>query len=630
MMNLFKMSYYRNVLFIIIGFLAIPQLFAQQPKSILFSIDKEQISVAEFEHIYNKNYDALQDKSQQNIDNYLDLYLNFKLKIHAAKKLGLDTLSTYKKELATYREQLIEPYLKDDALVQKLVLEAYERLKRDINASHILIEIAPQEAPKDTLEAYAKILALRNRIVNGENFETIAIENSQDPSVKENKGNLGYFSAFNMVYPFETACYNTAIGAISMPFRTQFGYHIVTINDNRPTLGEVEVAHIMFKSTEKESQIDEVYQKILKGEDFGMLAKHYSVDQNTSHNSGKLAKFRSGRLVKDFEDVAFNLEENKVSKPFKTVYGWHIVKLLKKHPLKSLEDLQHELTLKVQNDQRSEIIVNKLAANLVTKYKYFENQPIISKLFELDKIKDDEILFSIYESKNTVKQFKDFVNQHPKKSIHANFLAFRNTKLIDYHKNNLENENSDFAAIMNEYKEGLLLFEILQHKIWNASTTDTLGLKLFYEQRIHEYQWGKRIKASIITAENEISMNNVKEYLKNGHLVENIKKDFTKNNQNIDVKSGIFEEESLHLPNNFELKVGGSTMYLEDGTYKLILVNEVVEPTAKTFEEARGKLINDYQNYLDIKWVEALRKEYKLKINQKELKKLKLKYHQYN
>ncbi|MBS3992168.1 MAG: peptidylprolyl isomerase [Bacteroidetes bacterium] len=620
------MFYNRTFLIGLLSFMLTTSMLAQQAEPVLLNIDKERISVSEFEHIFKKNFDLLIDKSQQEVDNYLELFINFKLKIQAARALGLDTLASYKEELAKYREQLTEPYLKDDKLVQQLVLEAYKRLELDINASHLLIEVSPLASPNDTLAAFAKINELRNRILSGEAFEAVALEYSQDPSVKENRGDLGYFTAFNMVYPFETACYTTAVGEISKPFRTQFGYHIVKINDKLPTKGEVEVAHIMFPLTTQESSVNEVYQKILSGEAFELLARQYSVDQNTAHNGGKLAKFRMGRLVKAFEDVAFNLKENQVSKPFKTVYGWHIVKHIKNHPLKSLEELQAELTVKVQNDQRSEIIATTLATKLLSKYSYTENKQLLSKLTELDNIQDGEVLFSIDDNPINVKEFKGFLNQHPKKSIDDNFISFRNKQLIDYYKNNLEKENADFAAIMKEYEEGLLLFEVLQRKIWDQSTVDTLGLKSFYEERIQDYQWKKRVKATIVSADDELSIQNVKEYLNSGHLIENIKKDFTKNNYNVAIKSGIFEEESLHLPSNFEIKNGAIASYFSDGSYKLILVNEILKPSTKTFEEAKGSLMNDYQQYLDSKWIADLRKEYKVKINQKELKKLRQKY----
>ncbi len=620
------MFYNRTFLIGLLSFMLTTSMLAQQAEPVLLTIDKERISVSEFEHIFKKNFDLLIDKSQQEVDNYLELFINFKLKIQAARALGLDTLASYKEELAKYREQLTEPYLKDETLVQQLVLEAYKRLELDINASHLLIEVSPLASPNDTLAAFAKINELRNRILSGEAFEAVALEYSQDPSVKENRGDLGYFTAFNMVYPFETACYTTAVGEISKPFRTQFGYHIVKINDKLPTKGEVEVAHIMFPLTTQESSVNEVYQKILSGEAFELLARQYSVDQNTAHNGGKLAKFRMGRLVKAFEDVAFNLKENQVSKPFKTVYGWHIVKHIKNHPLKSLEELQAELTVKVQNDQRSEIIATTLATKLLSKYSYTEYKHLLSKLTELDNIQDGEVLFSINDNPINVKEFKGFLNQHPKKSIADNFISFRNKQLIDYYKNNLEKENADFAAIMKEYEEGLLLFEVLQRKIWDQSTVDTLGLKSFYEERIQDYQWKKRIKATIVSADDELAIQNVKEYLNSGHLIENIKKDFTKNNYNVAIKSGIFEEESLHLPSNFEIKNGAIASYFSDGSYKLILVNEILKPSTKTFEEAKGSLMNDYQQYLDSKWIADLRKEYKVKINQKELKKLRQKY----
>ncbi|MDO9261387.1 MAG: peptidylprolyl isomerase, partial [Flavobacteriaceae bacterium] len=463
----FKVSYntdYSKFL-LLLFFITFSHLMVAQKseKPVLLTIDKQPILAEEFEQVYQKNSPVIVDKTQHEISNYLDLFINFKLKLVDARKMGLDTLSTYQSELSTYRSQLMEPFLKDEKMVELLTKETYHRLERDINASHILIQLPPTSHPADTLAAYHKMLEIRNLIINGAPFEAVAKQYSQDPSVTENSGDLGYFTAFNMVYPFENACFKTQVGEISMPFRTRFGYHIVKINDNRPTKGELEVAHILLKADD-EVKINEIYQQLLNGISFETLAKQYSVDQNSAQKGGKITKFRAGRLFKEFEEVAFNLKEGEISKPFKTIYGWHVVKMIKYHPLPPFEQMENELKNKVQNDQRSGIITKSLATKLRQKYQFKENQTLISKISELNSMAPDAILFSINQKNILVNQFQSYINNHRNNNIYDNYHDFKDLQLIEYHKDNLENENASFASIMKEYEEGLLLFEILQRK----------------------------------------------------------------------------------------------------------------------------------------------------------------------
>lgn len=591
-------------------------------KQVLITIANQPIFVEEFEQLYQKNSEFIVDKSNQELLNYLDLFINFKLKLMDARAEGLDTLTSYKTELDTYRAQLIEPFLKDESTVEMLAKEAYQRLKIDVNASHILLQLPQNYSLADTLAVYTKINDIRTQIINGVDFESMAKAFSQDPSAKENGGNLGYFTAFNMIYPFETVSYNTKVGEISMPFRTRFGYHIVKINDRKPTKGEIEVAHILVKDADAETNINAIYQQVLQGESFENLAKRFSADQNSASNGGKLVKFRAGRLLKEFEDIAFNLNEGEISKPFKTSYGWHLVKLIKYHPLPSFEQLENELKSRVQNDQRSEIISNLLANQLKQRYQFKENSVLSLSINKIDTMDENAVLFSINQKEIKVNQFKKYLINQKTTDIFDNYKEFKNLQLITFHKDNLEHENAEFAAVMKEYKEGLLLFEILQRKIWDQSEKDTIGLNEFYNKNSSNYRWDKRIKGSIISCKDESIANAIILYLNNGNLVENIKKDFTKNSAEIDLKTGIFEQESLFLPKSFDFKEGISKIYRENDKWNIVVVDEVLLPSLKTKEEAKGKLINDYQHYLDEQWIKALRKQYKVKINQKELNKL--------
>jgi len=346
-------------------------VFSQKRDKTLITIDGEKITVSEFKRTYEKNLDVIDSQDSKNLINNLDLFINFKLKVKEAYALKLDTLSSYKKEIETYKNQLSAPYLQDTTFLGQLVKDAYFRTKNEVKAKHILIRMKKDALPKDTLIAYTKIIKLRDRIIAGEDFEAIATQFSEDKSArndsktgrKGNGGNLGYFSAFRMVYPFEVAAYSTKVGQISMPFKTQYGYHIMKVDAVRESKGEIEAAHILIRDTsvKGKQKIDSIYEKLNHNRKFEDLAKQYSEDPGSKNNGGKLGKFGSGRMVKPFSDAAFGLENiNDFSEPFKTDFGWHIVKLLKKHPVKSFEEMKMDLKKKVKNNSRMQLSKKQL------------------------------------------------------------------------------------------------------------------------------------------------------------------------------------------------------------------------------------------------------------------------------
>ncbi|WP_254504071.1 peptidylprolyl isomerase [Aquimarina spinulae] len=337
---------YKKGLLFFLGSILFTLANAQQSKDVLFTIDESPVYISEFKRVYLKNIDLVKDKSQKNIDEYLNLFINYKLKLKEAKHLGLDKKQAYLEELEGYRKQLAKGYLTDTRTSDALIQQAYDRSLEQINASHILIMVKPNASAKDTIAAYQKIIEARNKIVNGESFDVVAKAYSQDPSVTKNNGNLGWFSVFRMVYPFEEAAYVTKVGEISEPFRTQFGYHVVKVNGREKKLGEVTVAHIMVAinnnrtSEEAEKRIKEINQQLQQGVSFASLAKQYSDDPSTAIEGGKIRRFGQGALNSEkFEKTAFALEKTgEISVPIQTKYGWHIVQLIEKHALKSFEE----------------------------------------------------------------------------------------------------------------------------------------------------------------------------------------------------------------------------------------------------------------------------------------------------
>tara|TARA_R110001606_G_scaffold78220_5_gene180938 strand:+ start:1036 stop:2670 length:1635 start_codon:yes stop_codon:yes gene_type:complete len=479
-------------------------VFAQKKSKVLVTIDGEKTTVADFKRIYEKNLDAIDNEEAKDVQKNLDLFINYKLKVKEAYDIKLDTLASYVKEMETYRDQLSAPYMQDSSYINKLVKDAYFRTKNEVKAKHILIKTPENASPKDTLDAYEKIIKIRNRIIKGEDFEAVAVETSDDPSTRDdarsgrpgNKGNLGYFSAFRMVYPFEDAAYTTKVGEISEPFRTRFGYHILKVDSLRASKGEVEVAHILIDDTsiKGEEIANEVYKKLQNDEQFPALARQYSSDVGTKSKGGKLRPFGSGVMVSSFEDAAFGLQkEGEYSKPFKTRFGWHIVQLIKKLPIASFPDLEGELKSKVRSGDRAQLSQKAVVNKLKKKYTIKENEEA-KAIFEMANIKSiskdslQSIILSINDKNFTQEQFVDFLKSKRDISVFQVFEDFKDSEILTYYKDNLEKLEPEFAYTLQEYKDGLLLFELMQQKIWEKSFKDTLGLKNFFEANLSNYE----------------------------------------------------------------------------------------------------------------------------------------------
>ena len=608
-------------------------LFGQEKDDVLFTIDGENVYTSEFIRVYQKNKEIVLDKEEKEFDDYLDLFIDFKLKLKEAKDLRLDTMMNYQSELSKYREQLIEPYLQNPEAAERLVKEAYQRTLNEVNASHILIRLEPNANPKDTIAAYKKILIARNKIVSGFPFEKVAVEYSDDPSVKKNEGNLGYFSAFSMVYAFENAAYNTNVGDVSMPFRTQFGYHILKVNDKKQSKGEREVAHIMIKNNPEDSlnvkdKIFEIYNKLEQGGDFSKIAKEHSDDLSSAKKGGVLPKFGSGKMIKPFDDVAFSLKnEGDFSQPFHTKYGWHILKLLKIYPIDSFENLKPYLESKIKSGNRSQLLEKDLAKKLAKNYTISENNDLLSAFYVNDKneMDSDLKLLKINEKEITAKDFNDFSKKEKNKTIGQLYNDFKNKQIIAYYKENLEETDPEFAVIYQEYKDGLLLFDLLQNKIWEKSEKDTIGLTQYFNKHRDQYVWKKRAELRIASCTRLEKAELVKKYLEEKKSTDSIKK-LVNEGATIHVlfSTGMLEDGSPKFPKGYKITMGVSEIYNpEKNQYTIVDVFKTIEPKNKALEETRGEVINDYQKELEEKWVVNLREKYKVKMNKKNLKKLK-------
>jgi peptidyl-prolyl cis-trans isomerase SurA len=632
--------------------LALNFSFSQDKDEVLLEVDGQPVMSSEFLRVYNKNLDLVKDESQKDIDGYLKLFTEYQLKLKEARRLKLDEDKKYQREFLSYKKQLTKNYLSENKVTDALVKEAYDRSNIDINASHILVRL--EESAKDTIAAYNKVLALRKRVMK-EGYEAVKAEMHNGSTIFME--DLGYFSAFKMVYDFETVAYNTPEGELSMPFRTQFGYHVVNIKKKRASRGTITAAHIMVSLNQKDSLLDpeqrikDIYKKMNQGESFESLAKQFSDDKSSSKNGGKLSPFKSGQLSSIvFEDKAFGLKNNgDVSAPFKTEYGWHIVKRIDLKPIQDFKDLKTYLEAKVKRDSRSKLINTAMVNELKKRYQisyseeakaYFKSlitNEFFTRSWKLPEAFDkDKTIFTINTKTFTYNDFGRHLmsaqriyngkTTEPSEIIDKEFDAFFEKSIFQFREDNLELENKDFANILKEYRDGLLLFDLMEKEVWNKASKDTLGLDAFYNKHKSNYQWEDRVKIVMASSAEESNMKSILKMMKKGKSEDDITKALnTKEKQNVIFTKGTFNITDAKLPTNFEKTKGVSKVYNHNEAFHVIDVKGVIPAGIKTLEEAKGSVINDYQTEIETNWINNLHKRFKVEVNQDTLKAIKAK-----
>jgi peptidyl-prolyl cis-trans isomerase SurA len=608
----------------------------------LLEIENESISLDEFNNIFNKNNDN-QVIDKKYLDEYIELFINFKLKVREAKELGYDTLSTFVDELEGYRKQLAKPYLRDDQFNEEMFDEALERVQYDLNASHILININDEN--NDI--ALSRINNIRREIINNNiSFEEAAVKYSDDKSAIDNNGNLGYFTAFMMVYVFESAAYSTQVGSISQAVKTQYGYHLIKINDKRKAVGQRKVAHIMFKTGKSASKkkidqsnkkIFETYNLLKNGDPFAEVAERFSEDRSTAVKGGILPMFGVGKMVPVFENVAFGLKNiGDFSEPFKTDFGWHIVMLIEDYPVELNDDLYLKVKTGIEKDSRSKLSsefmskklkelysikvfkqnfnsLRKLAVNDVSKSSWDGKNAINLKnpLFKIEGMTFNQNLFTEYILKNQ-KNNNDF---------DMLYLDFRDICLFKYEETQLENKYPEFKILLNEYREGILLFDLTNKNVWRKAVDDSLGLSKYFANNLQKYNWNQRVDASIYKCINLATAKKAKSLLyklnrgniNNSEILDIINKE---SQLNLQIVSNKFVKGDNDYIDRLIWKTGISKdIKDDDGSIVIVNITDVLEAGTMTLNEVKGKVISDYQKYLDSNWISYLRSKYKYSIN---------------
>lgn len=669
---------------------------------VLMTIGASQVRLSEFTYVYKKNNKDTTNNPQA-VENYLDLFTTFKMKVQEAQDMKMDTSVQFRNELLGYRRQVANQYLTDRKVNDSLLMEAYNRMKEDVRASHILVLCDENALPRDTDIAYTKITILQNliagkpvtKLINEYEsklkqkfnitskspapdvakvnnlvtplrdlekrfkgkpapFDEVAFIASEDQSARQNRGDLGYFTAFNMVYEFETLCYNTPVGQVGGPCQTKYGYHLAYITDRRPAAGKIVVAHIMVKapagapvqdSINAKTKADEIYAKVQAGEDFATLARQFSEDKQSAAMGGEMAKFGLYEMPQAFERAAFALQKDgDVSAPIKTAWGWHIIKRIRKEPFPSFEQAKPEIKQRVSRDSRASQGRTSLIARVKAENGFVEYPATVKPFYALidssyfmgrwsaNKASAlNATMFTLAGKNYTQQDFARWIELHqvrgPKREakaiVDAAYTQWVEESVVLYEDSQLERKYPDFRNLMQEYRDGMLLFDLMDQKVWSKAVKDTAGLRAFYEQNKQKYRMPERADATIYSCKDEATAKKVRKMLKSKKTMKEILDELNKDSQlNVTAEHKMFVKgENEFVDRNW--KKGTSKNEVKDGRVRFVVVDKIEAERPKTLQEARGAVTTDYQNQLDKEWIATLKAKYPVTVNREVLQMVK-------
>lgn len=626
-------------------------VFSQNETAIV--IGDREITLGEFERLYKKNSAAI-TLEQQDLDEYLERFVNFKLKVIEAENLGNDTTESFLKELNGYRKELAKPYMMDSAFVEQLLMNAYNKIKKEVNASHILITLQENALPADTLAAWEKIMNIRSLALQGEDFGKLAEQHSDDPSAVQNKGLLGWFTAFRMVPEFEETAFATPPGNISMPVRTRFGYHIIKVNENRTARGSVHVAHIYLALQQEASEeeaaaaketIFDIHKKLQAGEDFAELVSIHSDDRASANDGGKLQWFTSGVMIPEFENAAFALDKpGQFSEPVKSFFGWHIIQLIEKKSVGTFQEERAELLNKINSDnysaEKRKAYIEKLKKehNFTFNEKNFEgfhnyiDTSFFTKNWSSSSIPNpNRVLISIGDKKITLGDFgkylEDFQQSMPMENlpsfINERFQKFTDDEVYNYEESLLAGKHPDFNYILQEYHDGILLFDLTDKMVWSKAVNDTTGLEKFFKKNRKSYKWDTRAEVYIVKVNDTTLVPLARELTARLGKKHTLTQEMMLNElcpedtlgSCVELTYGKFEKGANAMVDEVDWKKGLKDNSVTDEQVSFIYVKKILKPGPKELDETRGMVISDYQEHLEKQWINELRAKYPVTIN---------------
>lgn len=668
---------------------------------VIFEINGKKIQKSEFMRDFLKSIGkdpkaaptACTFEKRQALDEYVQLFVNYHTKLEDAYANGFDTMSSMLNELEGYRKELAAPYLIDSATLDRIMMEAYERNHYALTAAHIYVPLGHVPTPEDTLKAYNKIQEYSRRLEAKEDFFALALEQAvlsakaqglekNDPRAKDD-GRLGNFTVFDMVYPFESAAYGLKVGEVSKPIRTNFGYHIIKLLNKVPYFGKSTFQHIWIAENVSDSlsakrSINEAYSLLQEGNSFETVCRNYSDDKSSSQNGGLLADMAIRQIPPEYMDALSSLSRGGISKPFKTRYGWHIVKLISRDSLASYEEMKPYYRQKMSRDSRSSKPREAFVEQSKVRYNFRDfttmyendgktkkgkkavqgaplasldeclaalNDSVFSKewRYEEGMVKDMRPLFAVGDKSYTAVDFLKFIEEHQRvesKMMLNNYLEdryrnFINDKVFEYADRHLESVHPEFKELMDEYRNGLMIFSYNDANVWSKAVRDSVGLAQFYADNVgtHSidnesdapYFMGECVDMKVFAIGDsawlkpdkalKIVEKGSKPGASDGAIVTKLEKSLKVDSVNVHYEANIVEVERQTILGKNQLKKGIYVVPQKHG-YKIVRVDNMLNPRPKTLLEARGFYINDYQNYLEKKLCNDLRKKYNVVIHQ--------------
>jgi len=643
-----------RVRFFLFAFLLLSvKIIAQTNDPVIMKVDGKDFKKSEFEYFYNKyNNDDVIDK--RSLKEYIELFKNLKLKVAEAEFQGIDTTTAFLTELAGYRSAEAKPYLENMEINEDFIRKIYNRMNEMVEMSQIILLFPKVQNgdlklfPSDTVEIYNKAIQIKNRLLKGENFEKIAVEFSLETGVPktDRPGYFGWFSGLMLNPQFEDIVFNTAVGKIGELFRSNYGYHIVKVHAKKENPGQVNAAHILInlppnadniQADESKKIINEIYDKLMKGADFSELAKEHSNDPGSASNGGELGWFGIGSMVKEFQDVAFSLNEiGEISKPFKTQFGYHIVKLLGKKPVEPFDEKRKEIESKLNSGGYIIQLHQPAIENMKNEYGFEKDYSAYQLLFSkantvyptdsmfFSAFDNPEItLFSIGKTKFSLNQFFSFVKQNSRSSyslsselLNDRLQWFEYMSLNETKDKLLEDKYPEFKNLIQEYRDGILMFEISNKEVWRKASEDTEGLTAYYEKNKKNYAWDNPVyKGYIVLAKDtktkkqmqkEIARKDPEvavQFLLDNYIVGPV--------SYVKIEQGLFKKGDNPFVDEAAFKSGVAERPAEFQDF--FLIGKILKGP-ESYKDIQGPVVTDYQNFLEENWIKELNKKYKVTI----------------
>ena len=672
----------RKVFGLLVAWMFMGQLAWAQQDPVIFEINNRPIYKSEF----MKDFLASIGKSEndaptpctyekrQALEDYVNLFLNYKVKLEDAFRLGYDQDSEMQKELKTYREELAAPYLIDSVTMDSIMREAYERSRYSLHAAHILIKMKSNPTPADTLKAYRKALEVYEELKNGADFYEVSNKVVSDAQVaglqrqiNPKEGDLGYFTVFDMVYPFESAAYNLQPGEISKPVRTRFGYHIIKLFTRVEMYGQLELRHIWINDghgndPKAESKIQNAYERLKGGEAFESIAANYSDDRQSAHKGGLMPKLASNQILPEYINEADKLAVDQYSEPFHTDFGWHIIKVVSREKRPTYEEMLPYFKQKMARDPRAQISQDRFLKNIQQKYGFTDyvaqgkasyqelvnmvDKSIFEKGWEFrdTMLTKDQVLLNFAGTDHTLNEFCHFVEDKQSVEmpgsleglIDKRYKEFVKDLTLQYADSRLETEYPEFADLMAEYRNGLMIFSYNETEIWKKAVYDTVGFLDFYDQQSQKkvldnpedasYFWDYRARVTVVEVNDstllpldkslKVALTAMKKQWSSSILKENLMKKCDKSHPaTVSVNLKMIEKGNMDYISDNQWKKG---VYArpEGMGYKIMIVEQISDPCLKTLEEARGYYLSEYQDEMERRVTAALREKFNVKIHQ--------------